>query len=128
MNISAGWKWYGCDYGGSAYGLPIGVYRWGCAPSSNVYLMSHASSTFEAIQKGYHSGALKVGQQAWFADTKGTVTHWKVAWIRRVTAVYLQSTASTWATNSSSTPIMTLQTCDNPDNLYRIIVRLVPYG
>lgn len=90
--------------------------------------MSHASSTFNAIQRAYHAGTLKEGQQIWYADGKGRVSHWKVKWIRHVTATYLNRTASQWATNASSTPIMTLQTCDGDNNQYRIIVRLVPAG
>ena len=86
--------------------------------------MGHASGSFEPIYRGYHSGKLKTGQSVYFADSKGRVTHWKVKWIKHVTTAYLNDTAGEWATNSSSTPIMTLQTCDNNDT--RIIVRLVP--
>jgi hypothetical protein len=128
VGISAGWRWYGCDYGGSPSGLGEGIYRWGCGPSSNIYLLSHASSTFRAIQRAYHADKLKVGQSAWYADAKGNVSQWKVAWIRRVTLTYFNRTASEWAVNASPTPIMTLQTCDGANSEYRIIVRLVPAG
>jgi hypothetical protein len=49
-----------------------------------------------------------------------------VLWIKHVTTTYLNATAGSWATNASSTPIMTLQTCDGSYNQYRIMVRLVP--
>jgi hypothetical protein len=126
LGINAGWKWYGCEYGGSSSGLGAGVYRWGCGPSSNIYLMSHAWSTFEAIRRGYHSGRLKVGQPVWYADKQGKVSEWQVKWIKRVDVDYFNATAGEWALNSSATPIMTLQTCDGAQSQYRIIVRLVP--
>ncbi len=128
LGIKASWKWYGCEYGGDPAGLGTGVYRWGCAPKRNVYLMSHAWSTFKAIKKAYHSGAMKVGQKVWYADRKGNVTQWKVKWIKRVKLAYFNDTFWEWAANDSSTPIMTFQTCDGKYDQYRIIVRLVPAG
>jgi hypothetical protein len=89
-------------------------------------MMSHAWSTFKAIKKGYHSGAMKVGQSVWYADPKGKVTKWTVKWIKRVKLDYFTATFSDWAANNSSTPIMTLQTCDGSRDQFRIIVRLVP--
>lgn len=103
-----------------------GIYRWGCGPSSNIYLLSHAWSTFKKLRQGYHSGALQVGGQVWYANAQGDVTEWRVKWIRRVTDEYLDATAGEWALNDSPTPIMTLQTCDGSQSQYRIIVRLVP--
>ncbi len=126
LGIDAGWRWYGCEYGGSADGLGKGVYRWGCGPANNIYLMSHAWSTFKAIQQGYHSGALKVGQKVWYANEQSKVSKWQVKWIKRVTLEYFNATVHDWALNDSPTPIMTFQTCDGKDNEYRIIVRLVP--
>lgn len=74
--------------------------------------LHHAWSTFKVLKRAYHSGALKVGQSVWYSNKQGDVSQWKVKWIRRVDADYLDRSASQWATNSSSTPIMTLQTCD----------------
>lgn len=74
----------------------------------------------------YHSGAMQVGQNVWYANPQGVVTKWEVKWIRRVTDEYLDATAGEWALNDSPTPIMTLQTCDGANDEYRIIVRLVP--
>lgn len=125
MNIDASWDWYGCNYGGSSV-MPDGVWRWGCGPDSNIYLLSHASSTFKKLKLAYHSGALQVGQNVWYANPSGDVTKWEVKWIRRVTAIYLESTAGEWALNDSPTPIMTLQTCDGAQSELRIVVRLVP--
>lgn len=126
LDIESHWDWYGCDHGGDPTGLGPGVYRWGCGARNNVYLLSHASSTFAALRRAFHSGALQVGQSAWYADEQGDVSHWTVKWIRRVTGEYLNATATEWASNDSETPIMTLQTCDGADSQYRIIVRLVP--
>jgi hypothetical protein len=128
LGIDAKWSWYGCDYGGDPDGLGPGVYRWGCGAHNNVYLMSHAWSTFKAVRQGYHSGAMEVGQRIWYADRKGTVSEWRVKWIKRVDLDYFNATAHEWATNDSATPIMTLQTCDGARNQYRIIVRIVPAG
>lgn len=125
LDINASWDWYGCDYGGAPT-MPGGIWRWGCGPSSNIYLLSHAWSTFKKIKLAYHSGALQVGQNVWYANASGDVTKWEVRWIRRVTAEYLNATAGEWALNDSPTPIMTLQTCDGAQSQLRIIVRLVP--
>ena len=126
LNIDAGWSWYGCDYGGDPDGLGAGIYRWGCGPANNIYLLSHAWSTFKKLRLAYHSGALQVGQSVWYANAQGDVTHWRVRWIRRVTDEYLDATAGDWALNDSPTPIMTLQTCDGANDQYRIVVRIVP--
>lgn len=128
LKIDAGWKWYGCEYGGDTSGLGAGVYRWGCGAVNNVYLLSHVWSTFKAIRDGYHSGAMKVGQTVYYADPQGNVSKWTVKWIRRVTLEYFNATAYEWAVNDSPTPIMTFQTCDGKYNQYRIVVRLVPAG
>jgi hypothetical protein len=125
LGIDASWDWYGCNYGGNP-AMPGGVWRWGCGPDSNIYLLSHAWSTFKKIRLAYHSGALQVGQDVWYANAQGDVTHWEVKWIRRVTGEYLNATAGDWALNDSPTPIMTLQTCDGSQSQLRIIVRLVP--
>lgn len=125
LGIRASWRWYGCEYGGSPDGLGRGVYRWGCVPKSNVYLMSHAWSTFEAVRRGYHSGAMRTGQSVWYADQGGDVTQWKVKWVKRVTLDHFQATMWEWAANDSASPIMTFQTCDGSNNQFRIIVRLV---
>jgi hypothetical protein len=126
LGIKAAWKWYGCEYGGDPAGLGAGVYRWGCAPANNIYLMSHAWSTFKAIRQGYHSGAMKVGQSVWYASQQGNVSQWKVKWIKRVTTEYFKATSREWASNDSAQPIMTFQTCDGRYDQFRIIVRLVP--
>jgi hypothetical protein len=106
--------------------MPGGVWRWGCGPSSNIYLLGHAWSTFKKIKTAYHSGALQVGQNVWYSNAQGEVTKWEVKWIRQVTGEYLNATAGEWALNDSPTPIMTLQTCDGAQSQLRIIVRLVP--
>lgn len=126
LNIDADWSWYGCDYGGDPNGLGGGIYRWGCGAANNIYLLSHAWSTFKKIKLAYHNGALQEGQNVWYANAQGDVTKWEVKWIRRVTDDYLEATAGEWALNDSPTPIMTLQTCDGNQDQYRIIVRLVP--
>jgi hypothetical protein len=125
LGISTNWRGYGCEYGGNPNGLGAGVYRWGCVGGKNVYLMSHAWSTFAAIRRGYHSGRMDVGQHVWYADGGGDVSEYRVKWIRHVDTDYFMRTFGNWAAESSSSPIMTLQTCDGSNNQFRIIVRLV---
>jgi len=124
LGIAASWSWYGCGHHWGVLGG--GVYRWGCSPTSNIYILSHAWSTFAAVRHGYHSGAMHVGQTVWYSGPDGKVTQWTVKWIRHVTDAYLEATHDEWATEPSPTPIMTLQTCDGRQSQYRIIVRLVP--
>ncbi len=88
--------------------------------------MSHAWSTFEAVRKGYHSGAMEAGQPVWYSDASGEVSQWKVKWIRRVGLDYFNATYNEWALNDSPTPVITLQTCDGKNDQFRIIVRIVP--
>ena len=128
LGINAKWSWYGCDYGGDPAGLGPGVYRWGCGPQSNIYLMSHAWSTFKAVRLGYHSGAMQAGQPVWYADRQGRVSEWRVKWIKRVDLDYFNATAHEWAGNDTGKPVITLQTCDGRNDQFRIIVRMVPAG
>ena len=106
--------------------MPGGIWRWGCGPQNNVYLLSHAWSTFKKIKTAFNNGNLHVGQNVWYANAQGDVTKFEIKWIRQVTAEYLNSTAGDWALNDSPTPIMTLQTCNGANSELRIIVRLVP--
>jgi hypothetical protein len=101
-----------------------GVYRWGCSGRNNVYLMSHAWSTFKPLHDAYVGGRLKKGMKVWYADGGGTVHVYRVAWWR-VTA---PTTAASWAWASLSRPGMTLQTCVGADSQYRLMVRLVRVG
>ncbi|MEO8625734.1 MAG: sortase [Candidatus Limnocylindrales bacterium] len=93
--------------------------------ASNIYLLSHAASTFKKIRTAFHNGTLQVGQNVWYSNAQGDISKWEVRWIRRVTAEYLNATAGDWALNDSPTPIMTLQTCDGAQSQLRIIVRLI---
>jgi hypothetical protein len=98
-----------------------GVYRWGCAGRNNVYLLSHAWSTFKPLHDAYVHGRLRKGMQVWYANANGTVHQYRVIWWR-VTA---PTTAASWAWASQSRPSMTLQTCVGSKSQYRLMVRLV---
>jgi hypothetical protein len=102
--------------------LPRGIYSWGCSGRNNVYLLSHAYDAFRPIFLGYHSGRLRVGQNAWYADASGRVTRYRVAWIKRYSPSAFRLH---WRDNATalSRRGITLQTCDNPSGA-RIIVRL----
>ena len=121
LGLSRGISNWGCN-GGL---IPNWVEYWGCVGKNNLYLLGHAWGVFAPIHDGYHSGALKVGLTAWYADKAGKVHRYRISWIRHV-ANKNYATWSTWAMASSSSQIITLQTCDGATSAYRILVRLVP--
>ena len=98
-----------------------GVYRWGCAGRNNVYLLSHAWSTFKPLHDAYNAGRLRKGMQVVYADGGGRVHTYAVIWWK----VVAPTTAASWAWASLSTPSMTLQTCVGANSAYRLMVRLV---
>jgi hypothetical protein len=98
-----------------------GVYRWGCAGRNNVYLLSHAWSTFKPLHDAYTAGRLRKGLQVVYADGGGRVHTYAAIWWK----VVAPTTAASWAWASLSTPIMTLQTCVGANSQYRLMVRLV---
>ncbi len=121
LGLSRGISDWGCN-GGL---IPNRVEYWGCVGKHNLYLLGHAWGVFAPIHDGYHSGALKVGLTAWYADKAGKVHRYRISQIRHV-ANKDYATWSTWAMAASSSQIITLQTCDGPTSAYRILVRLVP--
>lgn len=98
-----------------------GVYRWGCAGRNNVYLLSHAWSTFMPLHDAYYNGRLKKGLKVVYADGGGRVHTYSVVWWK----VVAPTTAASWAWASLSKPSMTLQTCVGANSQYRLMVRLV---
>lgn len=97
-----------------------GVYRWGCAGANNVYLLSHAWSTFKPLHDAYVRGTLRKGMKVWYADGGGHVHEYRVIWWR-VTA---PTTAASWAWAALPSPGMTLQTCVGANSENRLMVRL----
>ena len=97
-----------------------GVYRWGCAGRNNVYLLSHAWSTFKPLHDAYVRGTLRKGMRVWYADGAGRVHEYRVLWWK-VTA---PTTAASWAWAALPSPGMTLQTCVGANSEYRLMVRL----
>jgi hypothetical protein len=97
-----------------------GVYRWGCAGRNNVYLLSHAWSTFKPLHDAYVRGTLRKGMRVWYADGGGRVHEYRVIWWR-VTA---PTAAASWAWAALAAPGMTLQTCVGANSEYRLMVRL----
>lgn len=121
LGLSRGISDWGCR-GGL---IPDRVEFWGCAGRNNLYLLGHAYGAFAKIHDGYHSGALRVGLIAYFADKSGRVHRYRVSQIRHVAnAAY--ASWSGWAIGATSGPVITLQTCDGATSAYRILVRLVP--
>jgi hypothetical protein len=121
LGLSRGISDWGCR-GGL---IPNRVEYWGCVGKNNLYLLGHAGGVFASIHDGYHSGALRVGLTAYYADKAGQTHRYRISQIRHVTnASY--ATWSRWAMAASTGPVITLQTCDGPTSAYRILVRLVP--
>jgi hypothetical protein len=98
-----------------------GVYRWGCAGRNNVYLLSHAWSTFRPLHDAYVRGSLHKGMKVVYADGAGRVHTYAVIWWR----VVAPTTGASWAWAAQSRPSMTLQTCVGSNSQYRLMVRLV---
>ncbi len=101
-----------------------GVYRWGCAGSNNVYLLSHAWSTFKPLHDAYVAGRLRKGMQVAYADGAGKVRTYRIAWWR----VVRPTTAASWAWAPQARSSMTLQTCVGANSEYRLMVRLLEAG
>jgi hypothetical protein len=101
-----------------------GVYRWGCAGRNNIYLLSHAWSTFKPLHDAYVRGRLKKGMKVHYADGGGAVETYSVIWWK-VTA---PTTAAKWAWASLDRSSMTLQTCVGARSEDRLMVRLVKVG
>jgi hypothetical protein len=101
-----------------------GVYRWGCAGRNNIYLLSHAWSTFKPLHDAYVRGGLHKGMRVVYADGSGRVHTYAVVWWR----VVAPTTAASWAWAPLSRPSMTLQTCVGSNSQYRLMVRLVRVG
>jgi len=116
LRIDKAVSWYACS--NSAY-PGNRVYRWGCAGANNVYLFGHASSVFEPLHDAYVDGRLRKGMKLWYADGKGVVHAYAIAWWRVTTP-----TKGVWAYAAQSRPSLTLQTCLGSRSQYRLIVRL----
>ena len=98
-----------------------GVYRWGCAGRNNVYLLSHAWSTFKPLHDAYNAGRLRKGMQVVYADGGSRVHTYAVIWWN----IVAPTAGASWAWASLDTPSMTLQTCVGANSQYRLMVRLV---
>jgi hypothetical protein len=113
------------DWGCNGGLIPNRVEYWGCVGRNNLYLLGHAWGVFAKIHDGYHSGALRVGLTAFYADKRGVIHRYRISWVRHV-AIADYASWSEWAMAASSGPVITLQTCDGATSAYRILVRLVP--
>lgn len=99
------------------------VYRWGCAGSNNVYLFGHAHSVFRPLHDAYVRGRLSKGMKVIYADGKGRVSTYAVAWWKVTTP-----DKGGFAYAAQSRPSLTLQTCVGARSQYRLIVRLHKVG
>jgi hypothetical protein len=121
LGISHGLQSYPCS---RSRPPDAGVYHWGCSGRNNIYLLSHAWSTFKPLNAAYVRGRLHKGMRVWYADGSGRVRQYSVTWWR-ITA---PTTAASWAWAPQSRPSMTLQTCVGSRSQYRLMVRLVQVG
>jgi hypothetical protein len=117
LGINTSVQWFPCS---RTRPPDAGVYRWGCAGRNNVYLLSHAWSTFKPLHDAYVRGTLRKGMKVIYANASSQVRTYRVIWWR-VTA---PTTAASWAWASLSSPGMTLQTCVGANSEYRLMVRL----
>ncbi|HEU4671356.1 MAG TPA: sortase [Candidatus Limnocylindrales bacterium] len=101
----------------------LAVYRWGCAGANNVYLFAHAYAAFKPLHDAYVSGRLRKGMKVVYADGRGRVRTYAVAWWRLTTP-----DRGEFAYAALSRPSLTLQTCVGARSQYRLIVRLVGVG
>ena len=95
------------------------VYRWGCAGRNNVDLFGHAHSVFKPLHDAYVRHRLKKGMKVVYADSRGKVSTYAVAWWKVV-----KPDNGAFAYAAQSRPSMTLQTCVGSKSQYRLIVRL----
>ena len=103
--------------------IPDGIWRWPCAGANNVYLLGHAWGVFAPVHDGYHSGLLRPGLIALYADGAGVVHRYRLLWVQDL-PVAEWGKGATWAATAG--PAITLQTCDGAASDYRIMVRFVP--
>lgn len=98
------------------------VYRWGCAGRNNIYLLGHAYGVLKALHDAYLDGRLRKGMVAYYADSSGRITRFRVtAW------QVVLPTQTAWAMAAQSRLSMTLQTCMGSRDQYRLDVRLVSF-
>jgi len=103
--------------------IPDGIWRWPCAGANNLYLLGHAWGVFAPLHDGYHSGLLRAGLIALYADGAGLVHRYRLLWVEDL-PVAVWGKGATWA--ASAGPVITLQTCDGAASDYRIMVRFIP--
>lgn len=97
------------------------VYRWGCAGANNVYLLAHNFGKFYPLYKAYYAGTLKKGLIAIYADSRGRVHYFKLAWYKVVPPD--GDVGFAYAAQSRSS--MTLQTCVGSNAQLRLVVRFL---
>jgi hypothetical protein len=110
--------WFACDSPNAPGPL---VYRWGCAGANNVYLLAHAGGKFQPIYNAYYAHRLKTGQLVVYADGKGHVHYYKLAWYK----VTPPLASSHWAWDPQPVSSLTLQTCLGSHSELRLFVRFV---
>ncbi|MEI7745660.1 MAG: hypothetical protein WCK58_18130 [Chloroflexota bacterium] len=113
------------DWGCRGPVVPNYVLSWHCKSSNNRFLTGHAYGVFHPIWTAYKYHRLKVGMIATFTTAGGTVTKFKLAWVRKVPKSYLYNgiTGERWAWGSTSLKALTLQTCWGSTNAYRLVLR-----
>lgn len=97
------------------------VYRWGCAGANNVYLLAHNFGKFYPLYKAYYAHTLKKGLIAIYADSRGRVHYFKLAWYKVVPPD--GDVGFAYAAQSRSS--LTLQTCVGSNAQLRLVVRFL---
>lgn len=107
--------------------VPNLALRWGCQKSNNQFIVGHAYGVFHPYYLAYARHLLRPGLIAYFTDTAGHRTRYRLAWVRLVTKTYVWHglTGSQWAWNNTPSAALTLQTCWGSTSKYRIVTRFV---
>ena len=102
-----------------------GIWAWPCGGSKNLVLLAHAWGSFAPIYHGYHSGALRLGLAATYINPARKRFSYHIA---KIWNLPVAAALSGWAFVDEQSPVITLVTCNDPGDSYRIIVRLIPAG
>lgn len=106
-------------------GLPNRALRWGCTGANNQFIVGHAYGVFHPYYLAYKYRKFKVGMIATFTKPSGSVTKYRLAWVRLVPKSYISNglTGEIWAWGPTARASITLQTCWGATNKYRIVSR-----
>lgn len=115
------------DWGCRGGTIPNLVWSWDCSGHNNLYLLGHAWGVFKPLHDAFARGDLTPGLRLSLRSPNGSVSTFRLAWVRRVRwqdlGTDMWGPGRTWAWNATKHPVVTLQTCFGRHSQWRIIVR-----